>query len=71
MRAFDDGIVDVIQIGRARVAAAFAQTLGDFGNDGMQTHFRLQPSRLGVAIVTSRPNGMSAMRQAHASSLFP
>ncbi|GAB2573614.1 hypothetical protein GCM10027066_16100 [Dyella jejuensis] len=48
MRAFDDGVMDAIEIGRARVTAALAQAFGHFGDDGMQTHFILQPGASGV-----------------------
>ncbi|GLQ97883.1 hypothetical protein GCM10007863_23030 [Dyella mobilis] len=48
MRAFDGGAIDVVQVGGARIAAAFAQAFGNFGNDGMQTHFKLQPGEPGV-----------------------
>jgi hypothetical protein len=42
MRAFDGRAIDVIQIGGTCVATAFAQAFGDFGYDGVQTHFQLQ-----------------------------
>ncbi len=40
--------MDTIEIGGACIAAAFAQALGDFGNNGMQTHLQLQPAWRGV-----------------------
>ncbi|GLQ91436.1 hypothetical protein GCM10007901_03860 [Dyella acidisoli] len=70
MRAVDDGIVDALQIRGARGAAAFAQALGDFGNDGMQTHFMLRPSGLGVDAFSSGRLAFSTMRHPSSAS-FP